>query len=154
MVSTFLVSLLQTSYPIPPYTASIRMLLHTLLSHCPSIPLHWGIKSSQEKGTPLSLIPDNTPSAPSVFLLTPPLESICSVWWLAASLPICIVQDREEPLRWQLYQVLVSKNFFVSAIISGFGVCMWDGAVSALPFLQSLFHTLSLYFLKTGIILV
>ena len=28
MVSTFLVSLLQTSYPIPPYPASIRVLPH------------------------------------------------------------------------------------------------------------------------------
>ena len=64
---------------------------------------------------------------------------------------ICIGQDLAEPLRRQLYQAPVSKHFLASAIVSGFGVCMWDGspggAVSGWPFLQSLLHALSLYFL-------
>jgi hypothetical protein len=38
-----------------------------------------------------------------------------------------------------------------STIVSGFGVCMWDGspyvAVSGWHFLQSLLHSLTLYFL-------
>jgi hypothetical protein len=38
----------------------------------------------------------------------------------------------------------VSKHFLASAIVSGFGVCRWDGSqggvVSRWPFLQSLFH--------------
>ena len=85
-----------------------------------------------------------TPSAPSVLHLTPPLGSPCSVRWLAASIHICIGQALVEPLRRQLkkqYQVSVSKHFLASAIVSGFGVCRWDGslggAVSGCPFLQS-----------------
>jgi hypothetical protein len=31
---------------------------HPLLLHCPSIPLHWGIKPSQDQGPPLQLMPD------------------------------------------------------------------------------------------------
>lgn len=51
MLSPYLVSPLQT--PIPsPYPASMRVLPHPptypLLSHCPSIPLHWGFKPSQD----------------------------------------------------------------------------------------------------------
>jgi hypothetical protein len=56
-----------------------------------------------------------------------------------------------EALRRQLYQVPVSKHFLASAIVSGLDVCIWNGSSggegSGLPFLQSLLHTLSLYFL-------
>jgi hypothetical protein len=76
---------------------------------------------------------------------------------LALSLYICIGQDLAEPLRRQLYQAPVSKNLLVSAIVSGFGVCIWDaspdGEVSGCPFLQSLLYSLSLYFLYIGAIL-
>jgi hypothetical protein len=51
---------------------------HPLQSHCPSIPLHLGIKPSQDQGAPLPLMPDKAPSAPLVLLLTPPLGSLCS----------------------------------------------------------------------------
>jgi hypothetical protein len=34
-----------------------------------------------------------------------------------------------KPLRRQLYQVPVSKHFLASAIVSGFGVYMWDGSL-------------------------
>jgi hypothetical protein len=60
-------------------------------------------------------------------------------------------QALAEPLRRQLYQAPFSKHFLASAIVSGFGDCIWDGspsrADSGWPFLQSLFHNLSLYFL-------
>jgi hypothetical protein len=118
---------------------------HPLLPQHPSIPLYWGIKPSQEQGSPLPLMTDKSPSAPSVLPLTPQSDG-----W-AASIHICISQDMAEPLRRQLYQAPVGKHFLASAIVSGFGVCMWDGspggAVSGWPFLQSLFHSLSLYFL-------
>ena len=92
-----------------------------------------------------------SPSAPSAFSLTPPLESPCSVQWLAASICICIGQALAEPLRKQLYQAPDSKHFVAPAIVSVFGGCIWGGApggaVSVWSFLQSLLHTLSLYFL-------
>jgi hypothetical protein len=62
-----------------------------------------------------------TPSVPSVFPLTPPLGSPCSVQWLASSTCICIGQALAEPLRGQLYQAPVRKHFLASAIVSGFG---------------------------------
>jgi hypothetical protein len=73
-------------------------------------------------------MPDKTHSAPSVILLTPPLGFLCSVWWLAASIHICIGQDLAEPLKRQLYQTPVSKHFLASTKVSGFGMCMWDGS--------------------------
>jgi hypothetical protein len=75
------------------------------------------------------LLPDKAPSAPSVLSLTPPLGSLCSVWWLAVSSHICIGQGLVEPLRRPLYQAPVSKNFLASAIVSGFEVCTWDGSL-------------------------
>ena len=65
-----------------------------------------------------------TPSAPSVLSLTPPLGMSCSVQWLAVSICLCICQALAEPLRRQLYQAPVSKHFLASAIVSGFGVCI------------------------------
>jgi hypothetical protein len=91
-----------------------------------------------------------TPLAPSVLSLTPhwgPHDQFNS--W--ASICLCICQDLAEPLRRQLYQAPVSMHFLAFAIVSGFGDCIWDGtpgrAVSGWPFLQSLFHTFSLYLL-------
>ena len=90
-----------------------------------------------------------TPSAPSVLSLTPPLRILCSVPWLAASIHFCICQALPEPLRRQLYQAPVSKHFLASTIVSRVGDCIWNGspgaAVSGSPFCQSLLHTL--YFL-------
>jgi hypothetical protein len=124
---------------------------HPLLPHCPSIPLHWSIKPSQYQEPPLSLMPIKAPSASSVLPLTPPLVSLCSVQWLLSSICLCIGQDLAEPLKVQPYQALVSQQFLASSIVSGFGVCMWDGslggAVSSWPFLQPLFYSLLLYFL-------
>jgi hypothetical protein len=89
-----------------------------------------------------------TPSAPWVLSLAPPLG--ISVRWLAESIHLCICQALAEPLRRQLYQAAVSKHILASTIVSAFGDCIWDGSpggtVSGWPFLQSLLHTLSLYF--------
>jgi hypothetical protein len=92
-----------------------------------------------------------TPLVPSVLSLNPQLGTQCSVQWLAVSISICICQTLAEPLRRQLYKALVIIPFLASTIVSGFGFCIRDGypgwAVSGWPFLQSLRHTLSLYFL-------
>ena len=91
------------------------------------------------------------PSAPLVPAPTPPLGTLSSVQCLAVSIRLCICQALAEPLRRQPYQAPVSNHFWASTIASRFGVCVWDGspdgAVSGWPFLQSLLHTLSLYFL-------
>jgi len=107
----------------------------------------WGVWLVDTVVLPVGL---QIPSAPSVISLTPPLGSLCSVQWLAVSLQLCISQALAEPLRRQLYQAPEVMHFLASAIVSGFGVCIWDGspggAVSGWPFLQSLLYTLSLYF--------
>jgi hypothetical protein len=90
-------------------------------------------------------------SAPSALSLILPLRTLCSVQWLAVSIHLCICQVLAEPLKRQKYQTPVSKHFLASIIVSGFGNCIWGaspgGAVSWWPFLQSLFHTFSLYLL-------
>jgi hypothetical protein len=88
-----------------------------------------------------------TSSALSVLSLTPPLGSLCSVTWFAASKHICIHKALAEPLRIHPYQAPVSKYTLASAIVYGFGGCIWDtslgGAVSGCPFHLSLLHSLS-----------
>ena len=69
-----------------------------------------------------------TPSAPSVLFLTPLLGSACSIQWLAVSIHICICQSLTEPLRRQLYQAPVIKHFLAFAIVSEFGIDIWDGS--------------------------
>ena len=123
MLSPFSVSPLQFHPPLSCFYEGAPPPIHLPLCHHPSIPLHWGIKPSKDQGPPLPLIPHKTPSAPSVLLLTPPLESLCSVRWLAVSICVCIGQDLAEPLRRQVYQASVSKHFLASSIVSGFGVC-------------------------------
>jgi hypothetical protein len=121
-------------------------LTYPLQPHRPNMPLYWGSKPSQDQEPPLPLMPDKAPLAPSVLPLTAPLGSLFPVWWLAVGIRICIGQDLAEPLRRQLYQASVSKHFLASAIVSGFGVFMWDespgGAVSGWPFFFSLCSTL------------
>jgi hypothetical protein len=90
-----------------------------------------------------------TPSAPWVLSLAPSLGTLCSVPWMTVSIHFCIFPALAEPLRRQLYQAPVSKILLASAIVSGFGGCLWDespgGAVSRWSFLlQFLVHTLSL----------
>jgi hypothetical protein len=143
--------------PLPCFYEGAPPPTHLLLSHCPSILLHWGIKPSQDQKPPFPLMLDKAPSAPLVPPLISPLGFLCSVRGLAVSIHIHIGQNMAESFRRQLYQAPVSKHFLASAIVSGFGVCMWDGspggAVFEWTFLQSLLHSLSLYFLQTGTIL-
>jgi hypothetical protein len=68
-----------------------------------------------------------SPSPPLVLPLASPLGSPCSVQWLAMSIYICIDQMLVDPLREQPYQAPVSHSFLATAIVSGFGVCRWDG---------------------------
>ena len=81
-----------------------------------------------------------TASAPCVLSLAPPLETLCSVQWLAVCIYLCICQALAKPLRRQLYQAPVSKHLLASTIVSGFGNCIWDGSpggtVTGWPFLQ------------------
>jgi hypothetical protein len=45
----------ETLYSIPPPPASMRVFPHPFPPHCPGIPLHWGIESSQDQGPLLKL---------------------------------------------------------------------------------------------------
>jgi hypothetical protein len=66
-----------------------------------------------------------TPSPPTVLYLTPPLGTLCSVEWFAASILLFICQGLAEPLRRKLYQAPFSTHFLAFTIVSGFGVCIW-----------------------------
>ena len=133
----------------------MRVLLHPptypLLPHHPSIPLHWGIKPLQGQGPPLSLMPGKAPSGPLVLPLTPPLGACAqSHGWLRASEhPYLYWSGSGRASQETADQAPVSKHFLASAIVSGFGVCMWNrfpgGSVSGWPFFQSLLHTSFLY---------
>ena len=114
--------------PLPCFYEGVPSPTHRLRPHHPSIPLPWGIKPSQDQGPRLSLMPDKAPSASSVLSLNFPLGALCSVQWLAVSILICIGQDLAEPLRRQLFQAPVRKHFLAYTIVSGFGICMWDGS--------------------------
>jgi hypothetical protein len=61
------------------------------------------------------------------FLLTPPLRTLCSVQWLAASISLCTCQALAGPLRRQLYQAPVSKHLLSCTIGSWLSICIWDG---------------------------
>ena len=93
-----------------------------------------------------------TPSAPWVLSLAPPLGTLWSVQWMAVSLHFCICQVLAEPLRRQLYQAPVSKHLLASTVMSGCVDCIWDGSpcgtFSGWRFFQFLLHTLSLYLLQ------
>jgi hypothetical protein len=69
--------------------------------------------------------------------------------WLWASTSVFVRFWKR--LSGQLYQASSSKYFRATTILSLFGGCIWDGspggAVSKWPFLQSLLHALSPYFL-------
>jgi hypothetical protein len=92
-----------------------------------------------------------TPSAPFVLSLTPPLGTPCSGQWLAVSICLCIYKTLAEPLRRQLYQTPVSVHFLESIIVSTlltvYRMDLLDGSVSGFPLPQSLLHTLYPYLL-------
>jgi hypothetical protein len=82
------------------------------------------------------------PSDTWVLSLAPSLGTLCSIKWMIVSMHFWICQVLAVPLRRQLNQAPVSKLLLASAIVSGFGGCLWDvstsGAVSGWSFLQSL----------------
>jgi hypothetical protein len=91
-----------------------------------------------------------TPSAPWVLFLAPPLGTLCSVQWLAESIHLYICQALVELLRRQPYQAPISKYLLASTIVSGFGHSIWDGsaggAVSA-PHVVSVMPPMDILFL-------
>jgi hypothetical protein len=105
----------------------------------------WGYWLVHIVAPPMGL---QTPSATWVLSLSPPLETLCSVQWLAENIRFCICQTLAELLRSQQYQAPVSKHLLAFTIVSRFGNSILggsaDGAVSGWPFLQPLLHTLSL----------
>jgi hypothetical protein len=103
MLSLFLVSPLQNPYSILHYPAPMRVLSHQPThSHLTCLAFLY-IKLSQDQKSPLPLMPDKAPSAPSVLPLIPPRGSLCQIQWLDMSIHICIGQALAEPLRKQLY---------------------------------------------------
>jgi hypothetical protein len=60
-----------------------------------------------------------TPSAPSVLSLTPPLGALHSFHWLDVSICLCICQALAESLRRQLHQAPLSKHFLSPTMVSG-----------------------------------
>jgi hypothetical protein len=90
-----------------------------------------------------------TSSAPSALPLTSPLESLCSVRWLVASILICSGQALAKLFMGKLYQTPASKCFLLSEIVSGFDIHRRGGSlggtVSGWPLFQSLLHSLSLH---------
>jgi hypothetical protein len=89
-----------------------------------------------------------TPSAPSVLSLIPPLWTLCLVQWLAVSLHLCIFQAVEVLLRREQYQTPISKHFLASTRVPAFGDCIWAGypGMQSLDYLSfSLCSTLCLH---------
>ena len=152
VLSPFLVSPLQPPIPylLPWFYEGAPSPTHPLLPYPPSIPLHWSIKLHRTNGLPFHWCQ----MRPLQFLHPSPKSSIgvpVLSQMLAESISMYIGQDLAEPLRRQLYLAPVSNHFLASAIVSVFGVCMWDGCagrvISWWHFLHSLLHSLSLYFL-------
>ena len=67
-----------------------------------------------------------TPSVPSVLSPAPSLGTLSSVYWMTVSIHFCTNQALAEPLTRWLYQAPVRKLSLASAIVSGFGGCLWD----------------------------
>jgi hypothetical protein len=137
--------------PSPCFYEGAPLPTHSLLPHCPSIPLHWGIKPSKEQGPSLPLMLDKAPSAPSVLSLTPPLGVPVLSLMVGFKHPYLYWSGSGRASQETADQAPVSKHFLTSAIVSGFGVCMWNrfpgGSVSGWSFFQSLLHTSFLYIL-------
>jgi hypothetical protein len=59
-----------------------------------------------------------TPSAPWVRSLAPPLGTLCSVQWLTVSIHFCICQSLAKSRRRQPYQAPVSKLLLATVCFS------------------------------------
>jgi hypothetical protein len=90
----------------------------------------WGVWLVDIVVLPMGL---QTPSAPSILSLAPPLGTLYSVQWLAESIHLCICQALSEPPRRQLYQFPFSNYLLASTIVSEFGDCIWDGSQGVWP---------------------
>jgi hypothetical protein len=182
----------------PPIPSPLPLLLpsptHLLPPPHPRIPLHWGIKLSQDQGLLFPLMPDKailcyicgwSHESLHVYSLVGglvPGRSRVSGWlillfFLWGCKLLQLLHSFLELLHWgpcaqsngwlqastsvfvKLWQSLPGNSYIrlllgstlASTIVSGFGVCMWDGflggVVSGWPFLQSLLHILPPYFL-------
>ena len=128
----------------PPIDAQGHPLLHIMLE--PWVPLcvllGWWFRPWElwlvDIVLPMGL---QTPFAPSLLSLSPPLGTLWSVQWLASSIHLCICQALEEALRRELYQAPVSVHFLALTIGPEFVDCLWDaspgGAVSGWHLLKS-----------------
>jgi len=92
-----------------------------------------------------------TPSAPSILSITPHLGTQFTSM-VGCEHQSLYLSGSGRALRRQRYQAPVSMLFLASAILSGFGGCMYMGwiprwAVSGWPSFQCLLQTLSPYFL-------
>jgi hypothetical protein len=85
-----------------------------------------------------------TPSAPWILSLAPPLGTLCFIQWMTVSIHFCICQALPRPHRRELNQVPVSKHLLASTTVSEFGGCIWDGfpgeAVSGWSMFPSTIH--------------
>jgi hypothetical protein len=77
----------------------------------------WGVWLVDIVVLPMGL---QTPSAPSVISLTPPLRTPHSVQQLAVSIQFCICKALAGPFRRQLYQAPFSKHFLASTTVVEF----------------------------------
>jgi hypothetical protein len=76
----------------------------------------WGVCLVDIAVFPIGL---KTPSAPWVLSLAPPLGTLCSGQWMAASIRLCICQALTEPLRRQLLSGSYQKALL------GISNCAW-----------------------------
>jgi hypothetical protein len=83
MLSPFSISPPQPPYPMPPPPASMRVFphlpTHPLSSPHPGIPLHWGIKLSQDQGPLLPLMPDK-----AIFCYICDFSYVLFGWWFSS----------------------------------------------------------------------
>ena len=120
----FSVFTFQMFYP-PPLPSVLPLNLfpwRCSLSQSPTQPqcLGWWWCCSSHEGANLSAI--------SVLSLAFSLGSLSSVWCLAASILICIYMTLGEPLKRHPCLVPANKHFLTSAIVHGFGPCIWGGS--------------------------
>ena len=152
MLYPFLVSPPKIPYPLPPPTAPQPTHSHSWPWHSPVL------RRRMFTGSRASPSIDDCLAHPLLHRQLEPRVPPCvffdwwfrprELWgywlfhivsWKTVSIQCCICQALAEPRRRQLYQAAVRKILLVSAIVSGFGGCLWDGspgvAVSVWSFL-------------------
>jgi hypothetical protein len=95
--------------PLPCFYKGAPPPTYRLPPHCPSIPLYWGIKPSPSQRSPLQLMPDRAPSAPSVLPINLPLGTLAqSDAWPRASASVLL----------RIWQNLSGKSYMVKTILN------------------------------------